>query len=215
MSKTILITGSTDGIGLETAVSLHNLGHTLLLHGRNPSKLAKVEQTLSTQANDGRIESYIADLANMAEIEALATAVAARHPTLDILINNAGVFKTNTVTTPTGLDIRFAVNTIAPYLLAICDKSYDQRLDGRKVKNYYVTESVGLAAGTLITALHHCGLASLTHTPSPMGFLNEILDRPKNERALILLIVGYPADDCEIPSKAKEKKSLAEIATFV
>lgn len=117
MSKTILITGSTDGIGLETAVSLHNLGHTILLHGRNPTKLAKVEQTLSAQANGERIESYVADLANMAEVEGLATAVAARHPTLDILINNAGVFKTTTVTTSAGLDIRFAVNTIAPYLL--------------------------------------------------------------------------------------------------
>ena len=116
---------------------------------------------------------------------------------------------------PLGTDEHKDFLTIAPYLIAIFAKSYDELPDGRKVKNYYVTESVGLAAGTLITALHNCGLASLTHTPSPMGFLNEILDRPKNERALILLIVGYPADDCEIPSKAKEKKPLDQIATFI
>ncbi len=116
---------------------------------------------------------------------------------------------------PLGTDEHKDFLTIAPYLIAIFAKSYDQLPDGRKVKNYYVTESVGLAAGTLITALHQCGLASLTHTPSPMGFLNEILDRPKNERALILLIVGYPADDCEIPSKAKQKKALDQIATFI
>ncbi len=116
---------------------------------------------------------------------------------------------------PLGTDEHKKFLTIAPYLIAIFAKSYDLLPDGRKVKNYYVSESVGLAAGTLITALHQCGLASLTHTPSPMGFLNEILDRPKNERALILLVVGYPADDCEVPSKAKKKKALDEIAVFL
>ncbi|MFK7803935.1 MAG: nitroreductase family protein [Anaerolineae bacterium] len=116
---------------------------------------------------------------------------------------------------PLGTDEHKNFLTIAPYMIAIFAKSYDQLPDGRKVKNYYVSESVGLASGMLITALHHCGLASLTHTPSPMGFLNEILDRPKNERAMMLLVVGYPADDCEIPTHAKQKKSLDEIATFI
>ena len=116
---------------------------------------------------------------------------------------------------PLGTDEHKNFLTIAPYLIAIFAKSYDLLPDGRKVKNYYVSESVGLASGMLITALHHCGLASLTHTPSPMGFLNEILDRPKNERAMILLVVGYPAEDCEIPTHAKQKKPLDEIATFI
>lgn len=116
---------------------------------------------------------------------------------------------------PLGTDEHKNFLTIAPYMIAIFAKSYDQLPDGRKVKNYYVSESVGLASGMLITALHHCGLASLTHTPSPMGFLNEILERPKNERAMMLLIVGYPADDCQIPTHAKHKKSLNEIATFI
>lgn len=116
---------------------------------------------------------------------------------------------------PLGTDEHKNFLTIAPYMIAIFAKSYDLLPDGRKVKNYYVSESVGLASGMLITALHNCGLASLTHTPSPMGFLNEILDRPKNERAMILLVVGYPADDCEVPSHAKQKKALEEIATFI
>ena len=116
---------------------------------------------------------------------------------------------------PLGTDEHKNFLSVAPYLIAIFAKSYDMLPDGRKVKNYYVSESVGLASGMLITALHHCGLASLTHTPSPMGFLNDILDRPKNERAMILLVVGYPADDCEVPTHAMQKKSLDEIATFI
>lgn len=115
MQKTILITGSTDGIGLETAKMLVSEGHCVLLHGRNPSKLEKVESTLS--ANSGRVESYVADLSRMTNVEALANAVAQKHSKLDILINNAGVYNAQNPVTPDGLDIRFAVNTIAPYLL--------------------------------------------------------------------------------------------------
>jgi hypothetical protein len=85
--------------------------------------------------------------------------------------------------------------------------------DGQRVKHYYVQESVGIAAGVLITALHHAGLATLTHTPSPMGFLNEILERPAQERPFLLLVVGYPAADATVP--AISKKPLAEIATFI
>ena len=116
---------------------------------------------------------------------------------------------------PLGTDENKDFLTIAPYLIAIFAKSYDMLPNGKKVKNYYVSESVGLATGTLITALHHAGLASLTHTPSPMGFLNEVLERPKNERAMILLVVGYPADDVQVPTHAMEKKSLDQIATFM
>lgn len=115
MQKTILITGSTDGIGLETAKMLVSQGHYILLHGRNPSKLEAVKNTLS--ASGGRVESCVADLSVMANVEALASAVAQKHSKLDVLINNAGVYNAQNPLTPDGLDIRFAVNAIAPYLL--------------------------------------------------------------------------------------------------
>ena len=100
----------------------------------------------------------------------------------------------------------------APILIAIFAQSYSFLPDGRKLKHYYVQESVGIATGMLITALHQSGLASLTHTPSPMKFLNEILDRPANERPYLLLVVGYPAADAQVPNITK--KPLNEIATF-
>lgn len=115
MTKTILITGSTDGIGLETAKMLVSEGHKVLLHGRNPAKLEAAAKSLS--ALSGSVESYIADLSRMADVASLAQAVAKNHPTLDVLINNAGVLKTLDTVTPEGLDVRFAVNAIAPYLL--------------------------------------------------------------------------------------------------
>ena len=101
---------------------------------------------------------------------------------------------------------------IAPYLIVIFSQSYGVLPDGRKVKNYYVAESVGIATGILITAIHNAGLVSLTHTPSPMGFLNEMLGRPTNEKPYLLLVVGYPAEDAKIPDIGK--KSLSEIASF-
>lgn len=100
----------------------------------------------------------------------------------------------------------------APWLIAIFSESYGLTSGGEKVRNYYVRESVGIATGMLVTAVHHAGLVSLTHTPSPMGFLNEILDRPDNERPFLLLVVGYPAEDAKVPDISK--KSLDEIATF-
>lgn len=117
MQKTILITGATDGIGLETARMLVSQGHNVLLHGRNPEKLEKVKDTLSALVDGGRVESYLADLSHMADVEALAKAVAENHQKLDVLINNAGVYSTPDPITQDGLDVRFAVNTIAPYLL--------------------------------------------------------------------------------------------------
>jgi NAD(P)-dependent dehydrogenase (short-subunit alcohol dehydrogenase family) len=117
MQNIILVTGSTDGIGLETARMLVSLGHNVLLHGRNPSKLGKVEKTLSEIPGGGRVESYVSDLSRMADVEALAKAVAEKQAKLDVLINNAGVYSTPGLITPDGLDVRFAVNTIAPYLL--------------------------------------------------------------------------------------------------
>lgn len=100
----------------------------------------------------------------------------------------------------------------APYLIAIFAERYMVRPDGSKVKNYYVQESVGIATGILITGLHHAGLATLTHTPSPMNFLNEILGRPPNERPFLLLVTGYPAEGALVPAIAK--KPLEAIATF-
>jgi iodotyrosine deiodinase len=114
---------------------------------------------------------------------------------------------------PLGTDMHKPYLEIAPYLIVIFGLSYTSLPDGRKVKNYYVSESVGIATGLLITALHHAGLATLTHTPSPMGFLNRILARPSNERPYLVLVTGYPADDAQVPDI--QRKSLSEIATFL
>lgn len=101
----------------------------------------------------------------------------------------------------------------APYLIVIFAESYGLKPDGAKVKHYYAQESVGIATGVLITALHNAGLATLTHTPSPMGFLNKILNRPPNEKPFLNLVVGYPAAGVTVP--AISKKPLEEIATFI
>ncbi|MCA9959595.1 MAG: nitroreductase family protein [Anaerolineales bacterium] len=114
---------------------------------------------------------------------------------------------------PLGTDAHKPFLEIAPYLIAIFAQSYSLDEEGKKVKHYYVQESVGIATGMLITAVHHAGLVSLTHTPSPMKFLNEILGRPAWERPFLLLVVGYPAEDAEVP--VITKKSLADIATFL
>lgn len=103
---------------------------------------------------------------------------------------------------------------IAPWLIAIFVERYGVNDDGSKQKNYYTAESVGIATGFLINALHEAGLATLTHTPNPMKFLNQILERPGNERPYILLVVGHPAADAKIPRAATIKKSLEEIASF-
>ena len=101
----------------------------------------------------------------------------------------------------------------APYLIAVFLQKFGELPDGRKVKHYYPAESTGLATGMLITALHVAGLATLTHTPSPMKFLNEILGRPANERPYLLLVVGHPAEDARVPDI--RRKSLEEISTFL
>lgn len=114
---------------------------------------------------------------------------------------------------PLGTDEEKPFLEIAPYLIVIFSQTHSQLPNGRRVKNYYISESVGIATGMLVTALHHAGLATLTHTPSPMGFLSDILSRPKDERPYLLLVVGYPAEDATVPKITK--KSLDEIATFI
>ncbi len=114
---------------------------------------------------------------------------------------------------PLGTDENKPFLETAPYLIVIFSQSYEVSPNGRKLKNYYVQESVGIATGILITALHHAGLATLTHTPAPMKFLNKILDRPSNEKPFLILVVGYPAEDAKVPDI--QKKSLEEIVDFV
>ena len=102
----------------------------------------------------------------------------------------------------------------APYLIAVFVQKYAFLESGRKIKHYYPTESVGLATGMLISAIHHAGLVSLTHTPSPMAFLNDILGRPRNtERPFLLLVVGHPDEGAQVPDI--QRKALGDIATFV
>ena len=113
---------------------------------------------------------------------------------------------------PLGTDARKPFLEDAPALIAIFAERHGMGPDGRSLQHYYVTESVGIATGILITALHHAGLATLTHTPSPMKFLNEILERPLHERPFLLLVVGYPAPDAMVPDI--RRKSLEEIVTF-
>ncbi len=114
---------------------------------------------------------------------------------------------------PIGTDSNKPFLETAPYLIAVFLQKFGVLEDGRKVKHYYPTESTGLATGILITALHQAGLACLTHTPSPMKFLNEILGRPKSEPPFLLLVTGYPADDAEVPDI--NRKSLDEFTSFI
>ena len=116
---------------------------------------------------------------------------------------------------PLGTDADKSFIDRAGCLIVIFAQSYGLTEDGSRVKHYYVQESVGIATGFLIAALHNAGLACLTHTPSPMGFLSEILQRPKNERAYINLVVGYPAEDAQVPKHALNKKELAEFTTVL
>ena len=113
---------------------------------------------------------------------------------------------------PIGTDEHKPFLESAPWLIAVFVQKHGLGSSGRRIPHYYATESVGIATGILVTALHHAGLATLTHTPSPMGFLNEILGRPAHERPFLLLVTGYPATDPWVPDIAR--KRLDEIATF-
>jgi nitroreductase len=113
---------------------------------------------------------------------------------------------------PLGTDASKPFLDDAAALIVIFARAHGVSADGRPVKHYYVLESVGIATGLLVAAVHHAGLASLTHTPSPMGFLNAILERPANERPFLILVVGYPAPGTHVP--ALRRRPLDEIATF-
>ena len=114
---------------------------------------------------------------------------------------------------PLGTDNNKPFLETAPYLIVIFSKSYEIKADGTKMKHYYSLESTGIATGILITALHHSGLVTLTHTPSPMGFLNKILKRPVNEKPFLILVAGYPAEGVKVPDI--KKKEFSEITTFL
>ena len=113
---------------------------------------------------------------------------------------------------PLGTDAKKPYLEAAPYLIAVFAERYGVNDDGSRRTHYYVQESVGIALGFLLAALHHSGLATLTHTPSPMGFLNKVLGRPANEKAMMLVVVGYPAAGVHVPDI--ERKPLSEIATY-
>ncbi|TKB50092.1 nitroreductase family protein [Ferrimonas aestuarii] len=116
---------------------------------------------------------------------------------------------------PLGTDAQKPYLEIAPWLIAVFSKKRGGMSDDGETQNYYVHESVGIATGFLLTALHNAGLATLTHTPKPMSFLSKICGRGDNERPYMLIIAGYPGDDATIPAHAQHKKSLEEIASFL
>jgi iodotyrosine deiodinase len=116
---------------------------------------------------------------------------------------------------PLGTDEHKEFLETAPVLIAIFEQRSSEGANGRRIKNYYVPESVGIATGFLIAALHDAGVATLTHTPSPMGFLNEICQRPEMEKPYILLVAGYPTEGCRVPVYGGIKKPLAQIASWL
>lgn len=113
---------------------------------------------------------------------------------------------------PLGTDESKPFLEIAPYVIAVFAQAWGIDKEGNRLKHYYVSESVGIAVGMLIAALHHAGLVCLTHTPAPMKFLREVLGRPENERPYLILPVGYPAADARVPEISKKK--LWEYVTF-
>ena len=114
---------------------------------------------------------------------------------------------------PLGTDWHKEFLEIAPWIVVLFEERYGVRSDGSRKHHYYVKESCGIAAGMFITALHHMGLATLTHTPSPMKFLTQVLGRPKNERPFVLFPIGYPLDNCQVPDLSR--KPLSEVMTVI
>lgn len=116
---------------------------------------------------------------------------------------------------PIGTDWEKPFLEIAPWLIVVFAQRYGQDEKGNKIKHYYVPESVGIATGMLITALHNAGLSTLTHTPAPMQFLNELCSRPEVEKPVMILVTGHPAEDATVPEEATNKKSLEQISSEI
>ncbi|MBL8675606.1 MAG: nitroreductase family protein [Rhodospirillales bacterium] len=116
---------------------------------------------------------------------------------------------------PLGTDWEKPFLETAPWLVVVFAEQWGRWPDGRRRKNYYVPESTGIAAGFLLACLHHAGLATLTHTPNPMAFLGATLGRPRNEKAIMIVVAGYPAAGAVVPAHALAKKPMAEVATFL
>ncbi|NKB59691.1 MAG: nitroreductase family protein [Alphaproteobacteria bacterium] len=116
---------------------------------------------------------------------------------------------------PLGTDPAKPFLEIAPWLIVVFAERYGEDAKGQRYKNYYISESVGIACGFLISALHHAGLSTLTHTPNPMRFLNDVCKRPDRERPFLILVAGHPAADAAVPKKSLLKKPLDEIASFL
>lgn len=170
--------------------------HCLLTAGTAPSG-AHQQPWHFVAISDSSLKRRVREAAEAAEREFYATAPA---EWLDELA-------------PLGTDAVKPYLETAPYLIAVFARRYGRHPDGRRRTHYYVSESVGIATGFLLAALHHAGLAALTHTPSPMGFLRQVLGRPDNEKAIMLVVTGYPAPDARVPDL--DRKPLAEIATFL
>ena len=113
---------------------------------------------------------------------------------------------------PIGTDWHKSFLETAPYLIIVFSRSYETEDGGHKHQNYYVKESVGIACGFLLAAIHNAGLIALTHTPSPMNFLSKILNRPANEKPFLLIPVGYAADECHVPDL--KRKTLQQVSVF-
>ena len=169
--------------------------HCLRAAGSAPSG-AHLQPWHFVVISDPELKQRVRDAAEVAEREFYATAPP---DWLDALA-------------PLGTDASKPYLETAPYLIAVFAQRHGVNPDGSLRKHYYVSESVGIAAGFLIAALHHAGLATLTHTPSPMGFLADLLERPANERPVMLVVTGYPANDARVPNLVR--KPLGEIATF-
>lgn len=179
----------------DRAVPRAVIEHCLRAAGTAPSG-AHQQPWHFVAVGDAALKRRIRDAAEEAEREFYATAPAAWLAAL----------------APLGTDSVKAYLETAPWLIAVFAQRYGLDEDGRHRTHYYVSESVGIATGFLLAALHHAGLVALTHTPSPMGFLRDVLERPENERPVMLVVAGYPAEDARVP--ALDRKPLHEIATF-
>lgn len=179
----------------DRAVDRAVIEHCLRAAGSAPSG-AHQQPWHFVAVGDPELKRRIREAAEAAEREFYATAPA---EWLDALA-------------PLGTDEHKPYLETAPWLIAVFAQRHGSAPDGSPRKHYYVAESVGIATGFLIAALHHAGLATLTHTPSPMGFLNHVLDRPANEKAMMLVVTGYPAPDARVPRLSR--KPLDGIASF-